>query len=309
MQKHAATGMAGHGRYQYSAIVERPTYEWPDGKRLAIHFSLNVEHFWFGTGIGNDYGVAQPQPNVRSYGWRDYGNRVGAFRLLDLAETYRFRYALLVNSDLYAYCPGLVERFSARGDEIVGHGRTNSERQIDMSEEEETACIAEVTQTIRRHGGKSPAGWLAPYICQTSRSLELLRSSGYRYMMDWPIDDQPIWFTTRHGRILSVPYSHDLNDSIECVSRRTPSGIFCENLIDQFDEMLDESRKRPLVMSIVLHSFVLGQPYRLRQFRKVIEHIVQHRDEVWLTTPGCIAEHIETLPPGTVPGDEGWSES
>ncbi|HEX7386734.1 MAG TPA: polysaccharide deacetylase family protein [Castellaniella sp.] len=293
-----------HRRYQYSAICDRPTYEWPGGKRLALHFSLNIEHFIFGAGIGNDYAVAQPQPNIRSFGWRDYGNRVGAIRLLDLADTYDFQYGLLANSDVYAYCPGLIERFSAKGHEIVGHGRTDSERQIDMSEETETACIKEVTDTIRDREGRPPKGWLAPYICQTSRSLELLKDNGYEYMMDWPIDDQPIWFSTKNGRILSIPYSHDLNDSIECVSRRTPSQLFCDNLVDQFDEMLSESHQRPLVMSIVLHSFVLGQPYRLRQFRKVIEHIMQHRDEIWLATPGQIADHVKTLPPGTVPGDD-----
>jgi peptidoglycan/xylan/chitin deacetylase (PgdA/CDA1 family) len=228
---------------------------------------------------------------------------VGAIRLLDLADAYDFKYGLLVNSDVYAYCPGLIERFSERGHEIVGHGRTDSERQIDMSEEEEISCIEEVTETIRDREGAPPKGWLAPYICQTNRSLDLLREYGYEYMMDWPIDDQPIWFSTRHGRILSIPYSHDLNDSIECVSRRTPSRIFCENLIDQFDEMLEESQRRPLVMSIVLHSFVLGQPYRLRQFRKVLDHIDRHRGDIWLATPGQIADHVKTLPPGTVPGD------
>ncbi|MGE4450929.1 polysaccharide deacetylase family protein [Castellaniella sp.] len=292
-----------HRRYPYSAISDRPTYEWPQGRRLALHLSLNIEHFRFGAGIGNDYAVPQPGLNVRSYGWRDYGNRVGAMRLLDLADAYGLRYGLLVNSDVYAYCPGLIERFSGKGHEIVGHGRTNSERQIDMSEEEEIACIREATDTIRRREGTPPRGWLAPYICQTGRSLDLLKEYGYEYMMDWPIDDQPVWFDTRHGRILSIPYSHDLNDSIECVSRRTPSQLFCDNLIDQFDEMLEESRRRPLVMCIVLHSFILGQPYRLRQFRKVVEHIVARRDEIWLATPGEIADHVKTLPPGTVPGD------
>ena len=106
-------------------------------------------------------------------------------------------------------------------------------------------------------------------------SLDLLREAGFRYMMDWPLDDQPVWFRTRHGPILSIPYAHDLNDSLETVSRRTPSQIYCENLIDQFDEMLEESARRPLVMSLVLHSFILGHPHRLRRFRQVIEHIAQ----------------------------------
>jgi allantoinase len=294
----------GHNRYKHSSIINRPTYEWPDGKRLAIHFSLNVEHFLFGEGAGNDYAVAQPQPNVRSYGWRDYGNRVGVWRLLELGNDFNLPYALLVNTDLYKYCPEVIEHFSERGDEIVGHGRTNSERQVDMTHQEEDACIAEATALIQKNEKKSPAGWLAPYICQTPHSLDLLKKHGYQYMMDWPIDDQPIWFSTKFGRILSVPYAHELNDSIECVSRRTPSQLYCESLIDQFDEMLAESQKRPLVMSVVLHSFVLGQPYRLRQFRRVIEHICKHREQVWLTTPGKIAEHIASLPPGVVPGSE-----
>jgi len=99
-----------------------------------------------------------------------------------------------------------------------------------------------------------------------------------------------------------VPYAHDLNDSVECVSRRTPSQLFCENLIDQFDEMLAESARRPLVMSFVLHSFILGQPHRLRRFRRVIEHVLKHRDRIWLTRPGEICKYIESLPAGIVPG-------
>ena len=291
-----------HGRYEYSAITERKDYSWPGGKRLAVHLSLNVEHFAFGEGLGNDYAAPHPLPNQRSYAWRDYGNRVGAWRLLELAEAYDLPYGLLVNTELYDYCPQLVAAFSKRGDEIVGHGRTNAERQADMSEDEERACITEASATIEKHEGRRPAGWLAPYISQTRNSPALLRAAGFRYMMDWPLDDQPVWFRTAHGPILSIPYAHDLNDSFECVQRTTPSQLYCENLIDQFDEMLEESARRPLVMSLVLHSFILGQPHRLRRYRTVIEHILRQRDKIWLTRPGDICSHVESLPPGTVPG-------
>jgi allantoinase len=110
------------------------------------------------------------------------------------------------------------------------------------------------------------------------------------------------------GRILSIPYAHDLNDSLEAVSRRTPSQRYCENLIDQFDEMLEESERRPLVMSLVLHSFILGQPHRLRQFRRVIEHILAHRDRIWLTRSGDLCKFIESLPAGVVPGSPGYAD-
>ncbi len=291
-----------HGRYDYSAITGRPDYSWPGGKRLAVHLSLNVEHFAFGEGLGNDYAAPHPQPNQRGFAWRDYGNRVGAWRLLELAEAFDLPYALLTNSELYDYCPEMIKAFSDRGDEIVGHGRTNSERQVDMSTNEERACIFEAAATIEKHEGARPRGWLAPYISQSHDSLDLLKEAGFGYMMDWALDDQPVWFRTRHGPILSVPYAHDLNDSLECVSRRTPSQLFCENLIDQFDELLEESVRRPLVMPIVLHSFILGQPYRLRQFRRVIEHIMRHRERIWLTRPGAICDYIESLPAGIVPG-------
>ncbi len=291
-----------HDRYDYSAIPERPVYAWPNGARLAVHFCLNVEHFAFGEGLGNDYAAPHPLPNQRSFAWRDYGNRVGAWRILELANDFKLPIALLMNTELYDYCPSLIEAFRKRGDEIVGHGRTNAERQADMSLEEERACIAEATAAMTKHEGKAPKGWLAPYISQTERSLELLKQAGYRYMMDWPLDDQPVWFRTAHGRILSIPYAHDLNDSFEAVSRRTPSQLYCDNLIDQFDELLEESTRRPLVMPVVMHSFILGQPHRLRQFRRVIRHITAHRERVWLTHPGRICEHIEALPAGTVPG-------
>jgi hypothetical protein len=197
-----------------------------------------------------------------------------------------------------------LEAFLARGDEIVGHGRTNGERQADMSFDQERACIQEASQKIFDHEGARPKGWLAPYISQTVDSLDLLKEAGFRYMMDWSLDDQPVWFRTQHGPILSVPYAHDLNDSLECVSRRTPSQLFCDSLIDQFDEMLDRSRDMPLVCSIALHPFIIGQPFRLRPFRRAMQHILTQRDKIWLARPGEIARHAASLPKGIVPGSE-----
>lgn len=294
--------LKGHGRYDFSAISKRPDYSFPGGKRLAVHLSLNVEHFSFGEGLGNDYSVPQPQPNTRSYAWRDYGNRVGAWRLIEFADKYDLPYGVLLNTEIYDYCPELVAAFRQRGDKVVGHGRTNSERQGDMSYEQERACILETTARIEQYEGHKPLGWLAPYVSQTLDSLDLLKQAGYRYMMDWPLDDQPVWFRTKHGPILSIPYAHDLNDSLEAVTRRTPSQLYCESLIDQFDELREESARRPLVMGIVLHTTILGQPHRLRQFRRVIEHILKYRDQIWLTRTDDICEFIETLPAGIVPG-------
>jgi len=290
-----------HDRYDYSAITERKDYSWPGGKRLAVHFCLNVEHFSFGEGLGNDYAAPHPQPNTRSFAWRDYGNRVGAWRLLELAEAYDLPYGLLVNTALYDYCPQMVAAFSKRGDEIVGHGRTNAERQADMSLEEERSCIGETAAAIEQHEGKRPLGWLAPYISQTHASLDLLREAGFRYMMDWPLDDQPVWFRCRGDRrILAVPYPQELNDIPAIVARKENGADFADMIVDQFDEMLELSQARPLVMGVALHPYIVGQPHRLRHLKRALKHIAAGRDGIWLTTPGAIARHCMGLPEGTV---------
>ena len=95
-------------------------------------------------------------------------------------------------------------------------------------------------------------------------TLDLLKEAGYRYVMDWPIDDQPIWMRTRAGPILSVPYPIEINNSPALVIRRHTGRQFAEMVIDQFDEMLEQSRKYPLVFSVAVHPFIIGQPFRLR---------------------------------------------
>src|SRR5258707_14020244 len=136
-----------HGRYEYQPIHGRPDYSWPDGKRLAVYVALNLEHFAFGEGLGAELAPGGPQPDVLNYAWRDYGNRVGVWRLLDVFESLKLPVAVLANTTLYDYCPEVLAAFRARGDEIVAHGRTNSQRQSVMPEPEERELIAEVTAT------------------------------------------------------------------------------------------------------------------------------------------------------------------
>jgi len=119
--------------------------------------------------------------------------------------------------------------------------------------------------------------------------------------MDWPVDDQPIWMRTRAGPILSVPYPIENNDLPALVSRHHTDRQFAEMVIDQFDEMLEQSRNYPLVFSVALHPFIIGQPFRLRAFRDALRHIMAHQDELWLTTPGEIAGYCAALPRGTIP--------
>ena len=291
-----------HERYDYSAITRRANYDWPGGKRLAVYLGINIEHFAFGTGLGHSVTVEGPPPDPRTFAWRDYGNRVGAWRLFDLLDELALPACHLINTTVLDYAPEIPAAINARKDEYIGHGRTNAERQGQMWEEDEARLIAECTEIVTRLSGKKPEGWLGPYLAQSGVTLDLLKEAGYRYVMDWALDDQPVWMRTRSGPILSVPYPIECNDSPAQIFRRHTGRQFAEMVIDQFDEMLDQSRKYPLVFSIALHPFIIGQPFRLRAFRRAVEHIMEHRDDLWITTPGEIARYCASLPAGTVPG-------
>jgi allantoinase len=209
-----------HNRYDYSPIKGRPDYRWPNGAGLAVYIAVNLECFAFGEGLGAELAPGGPQPDVLNYAWRDYGNRVGAWRLVELLDKLRLPASVLINSDIYEEAPGLAEAFRARGDEFVGHGRTNSERQGILSEVEEAALIAEATGIIARQEGAPPRGWLGPWISQSRATPDLLARLGYRYMLDWCMDDQPVWMRTKHGPILSVPYPQEINDIPAIVGRK-----------------------------------------------------------------------------------------
>lgn len=293
--------LPAHNRYYHSSIHKRPTYEWPNGTRLAVTFYNNIEAFAYRAGLGSDSTGNSAAQGQRNFAWRDYGNRVGLWAYLDLLDDYRLPGSHNVNSAVLALCPDIVERLNARGDEYVGHGRTNAERQDILWEEDERRLIMEATETIQALTGHSPEGWLGPYIAQSAVTLDLLKEAGYRYVMDWPADDQPFWMRTRAGPILSVPYPIELNDSPAMIFRQHTGQDFEAMMIDQFDEMLERSRQYPLVCGFVSHPFIVGQPFRMRAFRRAVEHILRHRDQVWITTPGEIARYCAALPESVLP--------
>ena len=293
-----------HGRYEHSSIVSRPVYDWPNGTRLAVYVALNIEVFAWGRGKGA--GVAPPDQAVSAsvYSWRDYGNRVGIWRLFEMFDALDIPCEAQINTAVYEHCPDIAERLRARGDEILGHGVTNSDEQGGLPEAEERALIEEVTRAIAENEGATPTGWMSPWLSNSPVTLDLLQEAGYRYVMDWTHDDQPVWMRTRSGgRILSMPYPIETNDNRALVWFGYSSEDYASMLIDCFDEMLDQSTAMPLVFPVSLHPFVVGRPYRMRALRRAFEHIARHRDRIWLTRPGDICRHVESLPPGTLPGD------
>lgn len=291
-----------HGRYEYSNITKRPDYSWPEGKRLAVYVALNIEVFRFGAGKGAAIAPPDQAQSHSIYSWRDYGNRVGIWRLLELLDELGIPAESQINTAIYDHCPDIPEALRQRGDEILGHGVSNSDEQGVLSETDEAALIQSVTETITQHEGTAPVGWMSPWLSNSAVTADLLQEAGYRYFMDWTCDDQPIWIKTRNGRILSIPYPVECNDNRGIVWYRYTSEEFTEMLLDNFDEMLEQSERQPLVCPISLHPFVVGRPYRIRQLRRFFQHVNHFRDRIWLTRPRDICAHIENLPAGIVPG-------
>lgn len=294
--------LRNHHRYDYSPIVERADYSWPEGKRLAVYVANNVEVFSYGEGKGAAIAPPDQAFSHSVYSWRDYGNRVGIWRLLEMFDALDIPCEHQLNTAIYELCPQIPSALRARGDEILGHGVTNSEEQGSLSEAEEARHIQSVTDTITRHEGAPPIGWMSPWLSNSEHTADLLQEAGYRYFMDWTSDDQPFWMKTRGGRILAMPYPIECNDNRALVWFRYSSQEFADMLLDNLEEMLEQSRHQPLVCPISLHPFVVGRPYRLRQLRRVFERIDGLRDEIWLTRPRDICRHIESLPAGVVPG-------
>lgn len=299
--------LPSHGRFPYSPIVNRSPFRWPDGKQLAVYVAVCIEHFSYGEGgLGLSYSPNIPHPNTYNWAWREYGNRVGGWRLLDLFNSLSIRPAALVNSECYSHCPELLAGYRNAGAEFVAHGRANSEAPNDLTDDEQRQMIKDVAATILEHEGKQPDGWMSPGANPSRHTEDYLAENGFTYTLDWPMDEQPVWMQTSAVPILSIPYPHEVNDVPMIAFHHGSSQQFAAMVTDTFDELLEQSAQLPLTYGIVVHTFIAGQPHRLRRLRVALQHITNVRDSIWLTTPGDIAAHYASqLPAPSAATDTG----
>lgn len=289
-----------HDRYSYRSIDDRAFFRWPNGAGLALYFGLGMEHYAFGDGMTENIVPGIPKPDVLNASWREYGTRVGAWRILDLFRLYHFPITVLLNSEILDHCPGLVQAYERDGHEIAAHGRTNSDSQAGYDEATEAQYVRDVRERIGRETRQAPSGWGSPWIAETPLTPDLLQEAGYTYIFDWCMDDQPVWLRTRNGRILSIPCSQEINDSSAIIGRFVGASEFADMIIDHLDEMLIVAEKQALVMSVIIHSNIIGQPFRLRQFRRALDHIKKRASEIWITRAGEVAEEMYRNPQNVV---------
>jgi allantoinase len=276
--------------YEHSSIARRPRLELPGGARVAFWVGLNVEHFRFGApALSLAPFTAQLVPDPLNHGWRDYGVRVGVWRLMEIFDALEVPVSAIVNADVCIDYPEIVEEGLRRRWAIVAHGRDNSTWQAGLEEAEERDQIAGVLATWDRGFGVRPKGWLGPVLTATMRTYDLLSEAGFTYVLDWANDDQPYDLRVRTNRLISIPYASEVNDIPIFHLRNQTGEDFCRALIDQFDVLYEEGARTGRVMGIGLHTFLVGQPFRSRYLARALEHVRKH-DQVWLATSDQIAD-------------------
>jgi peptidoglycan/xylan/chitin deacetylase (PgdA/CDA1 family) len=277
-------------RYEYSPIARRAPLRWPNGARVAVWVIPNVEHFHIDRpGSGAPPGRAPQVPDARNIGWRDYGLRVGIWRIMGMLDKYGIRATVALNAEVCDLYPAIVEEGVKRGWEFMGHGLTNSEPLYGLTEDEERDVIARTLSRIEQAVGRRPRGWLGPGLAENFRTPELLAEAGVEYVGDWCADDQPFPLRMERGALLAMPYTVELNDLPFFLTHSHTGREFYEAIRDQFDVLYQEGATNARVMAIALHTFVTGQPHRAKYLDQALAYVAGHPD-VWLATGSEIVD-------------------
>jgi allantoinase len=275
-----------YGPYPYSPINRRKKWKWPNGARVALWVCPNLEFFPLThpyTAHPMQKAAGEKVPTLRAWGVRDYGNRVGVFRVMEVLSRYGIRATASLNADLCDHHPQIVEDAVKLGWEFLGHNRTNAVWLNAIPPEEERALIHYCTDKLRQATGKRPVGWLSSGIAETWHTLDHLVAEEYLYVTDWVNDDQPYRMTVNGRQIVYLPYSYEVNDMAQVVSRYASVDDFESTIRRTFDVLYREGAESARVMAICVHPYVTGVPHRIGGLDAALKYICGH-DDVWLAT-------------------------
>jgi allantoinase len=282
-------------RYDDSFITERKPFKWPGNATIAVWFAPNVEVWQYDSafGVGVSPNATNYVPDVYNYAWREYGMRVGLWRLADVFDQAGVKATVALNSQVCDVFPKAVEEMKKRGWEFMGHGTTNSTTLAGLNPEQERDTIRGILKTIEQATGKRPRGWLGAGLSETYNTLDILAEEGVIYCGDWNNDDQPYPMKVKSGKMFAIPYCAEIND-IPLYMRKGYTGEqYLRSVIDQFDTLYADSRKQPRVMGIPLHPMISGQPLRIKYLARAIAHMKEHQG-VWFATGSEIVDAYQS---------------
>jgi allantoinase len=277
-------------RLAYDPIVKRKPFRWSNGARVAVWVIPNIEYFPItmpGTGIRPT--PTPLKPDIANHSWREYGPRVGVWRMMECMERFGVRGTVALNAAVCDHYPAILEAARELRWDFMGHGWTNAEMLPGLAEEDERALLQRVSDRMQAFFGKTPRGWLSPALNETWATPDLLKETGYQYTCDWVHDDQPTWLATRGGPLLTMPYSLELNDLPVFLARHQTPEDFRRMICAHFDQLYEDGEQHARVMAIALHPFLIGTPLRVRALADALRYL-QGRSEVWFATGDEIAD-------------------
>lgn len=280
-----------YGPFKYTPINERPRLTWPGDAHVAVWVIPNLEFFPLTRGLsGHAFETKGKPPTVRPWAQRDYGNRVGIWRIMDVLDKLGIRATASLNAELCDHHPQIIRAGVERGWEFMGHNLTNTVRLTELDESAERQTIAECASLLERATGRRPLGWLGAGLAETWHTLDILIEQGFHYVADWTNDDQPYLMHVGGKQIVSIPYSYEINDSPFIYYRNGTIDEFEKLIRRQFDVLYEEGAKSGRVMAICLHPFIIGVPHRIRGLESALKYIAEH-DKVWFATGSEIVQH------------------
>lgn len=288
------------GLYDYWPYVDRPKITWPNGARVAFWVAPNIEFYELAPPINPTWTPpGRPVPDVMYYSQRDFGNRVGVWRMMEAMDRCGVRGSISLNIALCDHHPEIIEECAKRDWEFFSHGIYNTRFTYEMSEAQEREFIEDAFASVEKYTGQRLAGWLSPALTNTERTLELLAEYGIKYTCDLFQDDQPQPLKVNSGRLISMPYSLEMNDIIVYNFDLSSPRHYAKVIRAQFEQLYEEGAESGTVMCIPLHPFLVGQAHRIAAFEEALAYITGH-EKVWVTTGREIADwyyehHYDTV--------------
>ena len=273
-----------HDLYDWSAIRDRKPVQWPEGKKVAVWVCVSLE--WFPI-IPSDTPFRAPghmqtsYPDYRHYTAREYGTRVGFYRLLDAFNKAGVRVSVATNGAIADRYPELIQDIIADGHEIIAHSTDmNGTIASGLPEEDERALIAQSLASLEAASGKRPTGWLSIARSQSWNTHRLLKEAGLTYACDWVNDELPYPFT---NGLINLPLNHELSDR-QIITVQQSADSYAEQMVDAFDWLAGEAGQyggRMLPLHIT--PYIMALPYRISAFEGLLQQLAA-RPEAWFAT-------------------------